>query len=70
MFILTSSLEVADDCSRGLQWFFFMLLNIGQKGVKDIPLNVRFSAGLFQAFAARAAGFVVIPLNTLAPAVQ
>ncbi|KAF7782717.1 hypothetical protein Agabi119p4_2093 [Agaricus bisporus var. burnettii] len=54
----------------GLQWFFFMLLDIGQRGVEDIPLNVRFSAGLFQAVAVRAAGFVIIQINTLAPAVQ
>lgn len=72
MFILSGrpSQLTSDDCYRGLQWFFFMLLDIGQRGVEDIPLNVRFSAGLFQAVAVRAAGFVIIQINTLAPAVQ
>jgi Trk-type K+ transport system membrane component len=47
-----------------------MLLDIGNAAIEAIPLNVRFSSGLFQAVAIRAAGFTIFSLADVAPAVQ
>ncbi|KAJ7821116.1 cation transport protein-domain-containing protein [Mycena olivaceomarginata] len=51
-------------------WFFFMVLDIGNPAMDSIPLNVRFIIGLLQAIAVRAAGFGTVALSTLAPAVK
>ena len=51
-------------------WFFFLVLDIGNATFEAIPLGVRFAIGILQATAVRAAGFVTISLSTLAPAVQ
>ncbi|KAJ6593443.1 cation transport protein-domain-containing protein [Mycena capillaripes] len=51
-------------------WFFFMILDIGNPAIETIPLNVRFIIGLLQAIAVRAAGFGTVALSALAPAVK
>jgi len=51
-------------------WFFFLVLDIGNPAFESIPLGVRFILGLLQATAVRAAGFGSIALNSLAPAVK
>ncbi|KAF7362270.1 Potassium transport protein [Mycena venus] len=51
-------------------WFFFMVLDIGNPAMDSIPLNVRFAIGLLQAIAVRAAGFGTVALSALAPAVK
>ncbi|KAJ7496885.1 cation transport protein-domain-containing protein [Mycena latifolia] len=51
-------------------WFFFMVLDIGNPAIETIPLNVRFIIGLLQAIAVRAAGFGTVALSALAPAVK
>ncbi|KAJ7668683.1 cation transport protein-domain-containing protein [Mycena polygramma] len=51
-------------------WFFFMVLDIGNPALESIPLNVRFIIGLLQAIAVRAAGFGTVALSALAPAVK
>lgn len=53
-----------------VDWFFFMLLDIGNTVIEQIPLNTRFAAGLFQSVAVRAAGFAIVPMNSVAPAVK
>jgi Trk-type K+ transport system membrane component len=55
---------------RLTDWFFFMVLDIGNPDIESIPLNVRFANGLLQAIAVRAAGFGAVPLAKLAPAVK
>lgn len=51
-------------------WFFFMVLDIGNPAIESIPLGVRFLIGLLQATAVRAAGFGTVALSALAPAVK
>ncbi|KAJ6589897.1 cation transport protein-domain-containing protein [Mycena vulgaris] len=51
-------------------WFFFMVLDIGNPAIENVPLNVRFIIGLLQAIAVRAAGFGTVALSALAPAVK
>ncbi|EIN06562.1 TrkH-domain-containing protein [Punctularia strigosozonata HHB-11173 SS5] len=51
-------------------WFFFMVLDIGNPAIDSIKLGTRFVLGLFQAFAVRAAGFATVTISNLAPAVK
>ncbi|KAJ7099551.1 cation transport protein-domain-containing protein [Mycena belliarum] len=51
-------------------WFFFMVLDIGNPAIEIVPLRVRFLIGLLQAIAVRAAGFGTVALSALAPAVK
>lgn len=51
-------------------WFFFLVLDIGNPEVSDIPVGTRIAIGLLQAIAVRAAGFATITLAVLAPAVK
>ncbi|KAJ7647734.1 cation transport protein-domain-containing protein [Roridomyces roridus] len=51
-------------------WFFFMVLDIGNPAIDSIALHVRFIIGLLQAIAVRAAGFATVSLAALAPAVK
>ncbi|TFK44919.1 cation transport protein-domain-containing protein [Crucibulum laeve] len=51
-------------------WFFFMVLDIGNDAIEKIPLNVRFLIGFLQAVAVRAAGFGAVTLSALAPGVK
>ncbi|PFH52155.1 hypothetical protein AMATHDRAFT_79883 [Amanita thiersii Skay4041] len=54
----------------GSDWFFFMVLDIGNTSIEQIPIGVRFLAGCFQAVAVRTAGFTIVLLADLAPAVK
>ncbi|KAI0827951.1 cation transport protein-domain-containing protein [Trametes gibbosa] len=51
-------------------WFFFLVLDIGNPAITSLPLGVRFINGLLQATAVRAAGFGTVALSALAPAVK
>jgi Trk-type K+ transport system membrane component len=51
-------------------WFFFIVLDIGNPAMKTIPFGVKIISGLLQAVAVRAAGFAAVPLSALAPAVK
>ncbi|GLB37716.1 putative cation transport protein [Lyophyllum shimeji] len=53
-----------------IDWFFFMILDIGNPATESIPLGVRFVVGFFQAIAVRAAGFTAVSLSSLAAGVQ
>lgn len=57
-------------CLNGFDWASFMILDIGNDAIETIPLGTRFIDGLFQSFAVRAAGFGIVPLGQLSPAVQ
>ena len=50
-------------------WFFFLVLDIGNSAIEEIPLNVRVLLGFMQATAVRTAGFAAVPLAALAPGV-
>lgn len=54
----------------GTDWFFFLVLDIGNSAMESIPIGVRFIDGLLQAAAVRAAGFGAVTLSELAPAVK
>jgi Trk-type K+ transport system membrane component len=51
-------------------WLSFIILDIGNPAIEDIPVGTRLLAGLLQAVAVRAAGFGIVPLAALAPAVK
>jgi len=51
-------------------WFFFLLLDIGNEAITSIPVGVRIVDGMLQATAVRAAGFAIVTLSALAPAVK
>ncbi|KAG6902774.1 hypothetical protein C0995_011922 [Termitomyces sp. Mi166 len=51
-------------------WFFFMVLDIGNAATEAIPLGTRFLVGFFQGIAVRAAGFSAISVAELAAAVH
>lgn len=51
-------------------WFFFLVLDIGNSAIESISIGTRFAVGLLQAVAVRAAGFGTVPLSALAPAVK
>lgn len=51
-------------------WFFFLVLDLGNSAVTSIPIGVRIIDGLLQAVAVRAAGFSVVTLSDLVPAVK
>lgn len=51
-------------------WFFFLILDLGNPVIGSIPVGVRVLDGLFQATAVRAAGFAIVNLSALAPAVK
>lgn len=48
----------------------FMVLDIGTPAIEEIQVGTRIAAGLFQSVAVRAAGFAIVPMNSLAPAVK
>jgi hypothetical protein len=56
-------------CST-IDWFFFLLLDIGNEAITSIPVGVRIIDGMLQATAVRAAGFAIVSLSALAPAVK
>ena len=51
-------------------YFFFLVLDIGNATMEAIPVGVRFAIGVLQSCAVRSAGFATVPLASLAPAVQ
>jgi len=51
-------------------WFFFLVLDINNPVLDQIPVGVRVINGLIQATCVRAAGFSAVPLSALAPAVK
>ena len=51
-------------------WFFFLVLDIGNPEITAVPVGTRFAIGLLQALAVRSAGFGTVSLSALAPAVQ
>lgn len=53
-----------------IDWVAFEVLDIGNPVLEAIPVPRRIFDGLFQSIAVRAAGFQVVSLLTLAPAVQ
>jgi len=62
---------IAKFCTHSTtDWVFFLLLDIGNKTIETIPVGVRVIDGLFQATAVRAAGFAIVTLSALAPAVK
>ncbi|TFK27262.1 TrkH-domain-containing protein [Coprinopsis marcescibilis] len=53
-----------------LEWAGFLILNIGIPVYEAIPTGTRVIAGLFQGLAARASGFSIVPIASLAPSLQ
>ncbi|KAH7000036.1 cation transport protein-domain-containing protein [Ilyonectria destructans] len=53
-----------------IDWVAFEVLNIGNPTVEALPMADRIFAGWFQAIAVRAAGFAVVSMSALYPAVQ
>ncbi|KAF5000096.1 hypothetical protein FGRMN_2030 [Fusarium graminum] len=53
-----------------IDWVAFEVLNIGNEVVESMPVSDRIIAGWFQAVAVRAAGFAVVSISGLYPAVQ
>ncbi|KAF4974722.1 hypothetical protein FZEAL_8392 [Fusarium zealandicum] len=53
-----------------IDWVAFEVLNIGNDVVESMPVSDRVIAGWFQAVAVRAAGFAVVSISSLYPAVQ
>ncbi|KAL7412684.1 cation transport protein-domain-containing protein [Mrakia frigida] len=51
-------------------WISFLVLDIGTPAIESLPVGDRIIAGFFQSAAVRAAGFAIVPLNSLAPAVK
>ncbi|KAH9067652.1 cation transport protein-domain-containing protein [Lactarius vividus] len=51
-------------------WFFFLILDLGNAVIGSIPVGVRVIDGLFQATAVRAAGFAIVSISALAPGVK
>ena len=56
--------------NRLTDWFFFLVLDIDNPVLDQIPTGVRVINGLIQATCVRAAGFAAVPLSALAPAVK
>ncbi|SJX64881.1 related to potassium transporter TRK-1 [Sporisorium reilianum f. sp. reilianum] len=55
---------------NSIDWLAFLILDIGNPVIERITLSIRVFDGLFQSIAVRAAGFTVVNLLALAPAVQ
>ncbi|THH33045.1 hypothetical protein EUX98_g1121 [Antrodiella citrinella] len=55
---------------NGTDWFCFLVLDIGNPAVEVVAFWNRFLLGFLQAAAVRAAGFISVSLNALAPAVK
>ncbi|KZO98890.1 hypothetical protein CALVIDRAFT_511724 [Calocera viscosa TUFC12733] len=51
-------------------WIAFGLLDIGNPYVETIPVGVRVTDGLFQSISVRTAGFAIVSLGLLSPAVK
>ncbi|KIJ40257.1 hypothetical protein M422DRAFT_32310 [Sphaerobolus stellatus SS14] len=53
-----------------IEWVAFLVLNIGLDVTQSLPVGTRIIDGLFQGLAARASGFSIVGISSLAPAVQ
>nr|XP_018267116.1 potassium ion transporter [Kwoniella dejecticola CBS 10117]OBR89274.1 potassium ion transporter [Kwoniella dejecticola CBS 10117] len=53
-----------------IDWVSFLVLDIGTPAIEAIPVGTRIAAGLLQSAAVRAAGFGIVPLAAMAPAVK
>ncbi|KAL5504732.1 hypothetical protein ACEPAH_7395 [Sanghuangporus vaninii] len=53
-----------------IDWFLFLVLNVGVDTFEEIPLGVRFAIGVLQSTCARAAGFATMSISAMAPALQ
>ncbi|KAL4064271.1 cation transport protein-domain-containing protein [Scleroderma yunnanense] len=51
-------------------WVCFIILDIGNPAISSIPLGTRVLAGLYQGISVRNAGFGIVPLALLTPAIQ
>ena len=51
-------------------WVSFLVLDIGNSEIDSIPVGTRLLDGLLQSAAVRAAGFGIVNLASLAPAVK
>ena len=65
-----SLLPITNTVHSVTDWFFFLVLDIGNPAIENIPVGVRVIIGLLQATAVRAAGFGTVALSALAPAVK
>jgi potassium uptake Trk family protein len=55
---------------NGIDVIFFLVLDLHDSAVTDLPVGIRILDGFFQAAATRTAGFGIISLSELHPAVQ
>ncbi|TVY13687.1 Low-affinity potassium transport protein [Lachnellula arida] len=55
---------------NGVDLLFFVVLDLGNTVVTDLPTNIRVLDGWFQAVSTRTAGFSVVNLAVLHPAIQ
>ncbi|KAK7753501.1 low affinity potassium transporter [Diatrype stigma] len=55
---------------NGLDLLLFIVLDLHSEAVEQLPLNIRFLDGWFQATATRTAGFACVNLANLHPAIQ
>jgi potassium uptake Trk family protein len=55
---------------NGVDLIFFIILDLGTGSISELPLNIRFLDGWFQAASTRTAGFSVVNLSAVHPAVQ
>ncbi|KFY70118.1 hypothetical protein V499_09440 [Pseudogymnoascus sp. VKM F-103] len=55
---------------NGIDLIFFIILDFGNPVVTDLPPNIRVLDGWFQATATRTAGFAVVSIADLHPAIQ
>lgn len=53
-----------------VSWVAFLVLNVGNPEIEKISTGTRLLAGLLQSLSVRAAGFSVVSISALAPAVQ
>ncbi|KAK0493448.1 potassium transporter [Armillaria luteobubalina] len=53
-----------------VEWVAFEVLNTGLEFYDTMPTGVKIVSGLFQGLAARASGFSMVPLASVAPAIQ
>jgi Trk-type K+ transport system membrane component len=53
-----------------IDWVCFLVFNIGNPTVESVPTGTRVIIGLLQAVSVRNAGFQVVPLAAVAPALK
>lgn len=57
-------------CLNSFDWIMFQILDLGNPAIEAWSVGIRIFDGLFQSIAVRAAGFQIVSLLQLAPAVQ